>query len=78
MAMCFVEEKTVKNRIKCLIDCLGETRYQFWKKTGLAQNTAYRLYDDPEYIPGRDVIEKLCRVYGWQPGDFIVYEPVQL
>ena len=64
----------VRNRIKFLIDALGETRYQFWKKTGLAQNTAYRLYDEPEYIPGRSVIDKLCSAYGWQPGDFIVYE----
>jgi DNA-binding Xre family transcriptional regulator len=69
-----VEEKTVKNCIKYLIDSKSETRYQFWKKTGLAQNTAYRLYDDSEYIPGKDVIEKICRVYGWKPGDFIVYD----
>ncbi|PLZ89487.1 MULTISPECIES: helix-turn-helix domain-containing protein [Fischerella] len=68
----------VKNRIKYLIDALGETRYQFWKKTGLAQNTAYRLYDHPDYIPGRDVIEKLCRTYKWQPGDFIVYEEINI
>ncbi|MBW4511737.1 MAG: helix-turn-helix transcriptional regulator [Scytonematopsis contorta HA4267-MV1] len=69
-----VEKKTVKNRIKQLIDSRSETRYKFWKKTGLAQNTAYRLYDDPEYIPGKEVIEKICFVYDWIPGDFIVYE----
>ncbi|WP_219907658.1 helix-turn-helix domain-containing protein [Aphanothece hegewaldii] len=63
----------VKNRIKHLIDALGETRYKFWKKTGLAQNTAYRLYDDPDYIPGRDVMDKLCQTYGWQPGDFLMF-----
>jgi Cro/C1-type HTH DNA-binding domain len=69
-----VESKTVKNRIKQLVDAKNETRYKFWKKTGLAQNTAYRLYDDPEYIPGKEVIGKICNVYGWIPGDFIVYE----
>ena len=73
MEMEYLEKKTVKNRVKHLIDSKSETRYQFWKKTALAQNTAYRLYNEPEYIPGREVIEKICLVYGWQPGDFIVY-----
>lgn len=67
------ELMAVKNCVKELIDNLGESRYRFWKKTGLAQDTAYRLYDDSDYIPGRKVIDKLCRVYGWQPGDFIVF-----
>ncbi|GJD19262.1 hypothetical protein RIVM261_042180 [Rivularia sp. IAM M-261] len=60
----YSEKKTVKNRIKHRRDSKSESRYQFWKKTGLAQNTAYRLYNEPEYIPGREVIEKICLVYG--------------
>lgn len=66
---------TIRNRIKTLLDEMGKTRYQFWKETGIAQNTAYRLYDDPGYIPGSTVMEKICRTYpGVQPGDFVVYE----
>jgi hypothetical protein len=66
----------VHNRIKELVDGMNKTRYQFWKDTKLAQNTAYRLYDDPEYIPGPTVMDKICKTYpGIQPGDFIVYIP---
>ena len=64
-----------KNLIKSLIDQQGITRYRFWQDTGLSRATAYRLCDDPGYIPTGDVIEKICRAYGWQPGDFIIYEP---
>ncbi len=65
----------IRNRIKLMVDQAGITRYQFWKETGLAQNTAYRLYDDPTYIPGEPVMEKICSRYGWQPGDYIIYIP---
>lgn len=68
----------VKNRVKSFIDSLGITRYQFWKEVGLAQNTAYRLYDDPTYIPGSLVLNKICMTYrdkGVQPGDLLAFEP---
>ncbi len=66
----------VRNRIKCLVDSMNKTRYQFWKETSLSQNTAYRLYDDPTYIPGPSVMDKICNTYpGIQPGDFVVYIP---
>jgi DNA-binding Xre family transcriptional regulator len=66
----------VQNRIKDLVDSMKKTRYQFWKETKLSQNTAYRLYDDPAYIPGDTVMNKICRTYpGVQPGDFVVYVP---
>ncbi len=64
-----------KNRIKPLLDQRNITRYRFWKDTGLSRATAYRLCDDPSYIPTGEVIEKICRAYNWQPGDFIIYEP---
>jgi DNA-binding Xre family transcriptional regulator len=64
-----------KNRLMELLNQQGTTRYRFWQDTGLSRATAYRLCDDPNYIPTGDVIEKICRAYGWQPGDFIVYEP---
>lgn len=66
----------VRNRIKDLVDEMNKTRYQFWKETKLAQNTAYRLYDDPDYIPGQTVMDKICKTYpGVQPGDFLIYIP---
>ena len=75
-----VEEKyemflmKARNRIKTLIDGLGITRYEFWQNTRLSQNTAYRLYDDPSYIPGSSVIEKIFNAYGWQPGDYLIVD----
>jgi hypothetical protein len=56
-----------KNLIKTLLDQQGVTRYRFWQDTGLSRATAYRLCDDPAYIPTGDVIEKICRAYNWQP-----------
>ncbi len=64
----------VKNKIKQILDAKKMTRYEFWKKTGLAQNTAYRLYDDPLYVPGAQVMTKIFEAYGWQPGDYIFCE----
>ncbi|WP_313933703.1 MULTISPECIES: helix-turn-helix transcriptional regulator [Cyanophyceae] len=50
-------------------------RYRFWQDTGISRATADRLCDDSGYIPTGDVLEKICRAYGWQSGDFIIYEP---
>lgn len=72
------QSMAVRNRVKTFIDSLGITRYQFWKETDLAQNTAYRLYDDPTYIPGSSVLNKICMTYrdkGVQPGDLLAFEP---
>ncbi|MEM9543127.1 MAG: helix-turn-helix transcriptional regulator [Cyanobacteria bacterium P01_E01_bin.42] len=60
-----------RNTIKELLEEKGDTPYRFWKKTGLSQNTAYRLHDDPSYIPGGDVMAKIFEAYGWQPGDYL-------
>lgn len=66
------------NDIKRLIDQQGITRYQFWKTTGLNRETAYRLYEDSAYIPGAEVMEKIARTYGWQPGMYVFYVPSNL
>ncbi|MGL6340530.1 MAG: helix-turn-helix domain-containing protein, partial [Waterburya sp.] len=41
----------IKNDIKSLMDERGLSRYRLWKDTGFNRETAYRLYDDPDYIP---------------------------
>lgn len=63
----------LKNRIKEFIDSKGITRYQFCKDTGLTQNTGYRLYNEPDYIPGADALLKICKAYKIQPGILIEY-----
>ena len=64
--------------MKRLIDQRGITPYRFWKDTGLHKATAYRLYDDSAYIPGREVMETIAKVYGWQPGWYISYVPDEI
>lgn len=70
-----VQSMPLRNRIKELIDSRGITRYQFCKETGLTQNTGYRLYKDPDYIPGSDALLKICKAYKIQPGAVIEYVP---
>jgi len=47
------------------------TRYRFWQETGLGRDTAYRLYNDPTYIPTGQVLNKICSTYKIQPGEFL-------
>lgn len=65
----------IRNQIKPLVDSMGKSRYQFWKDVGVAQNTAYSLYNDPTQIPTASVMDKICNAYNVQPGDFIVHIP---
>ncbi|WP_341531408.1 helix-turn-helix transcriptional regulator (plasmid) [Nostoc sp. UHCC 0302] len=51
-----------------------ETAYQFHKKTGLPQATAYRLYNKRNVYPDQKTQEIVCRVFDAQPGDFLRYE----
>ena len=64
----------IKNDVKTLVDRMGITKYRFWKDTGLSRDTAYKLYNKPEYIPKKHVMEKLAETYGWQPGQYLYYD----
>jgi len=65
----------IRNDLKKLIDAKGITPYEFWKKTGLHKATAYRLYKDAEYIPGKEVMEVIAKKYGWVPAWYITWVP---
>lgn len=49
--------------------------YRFWQDTQLSRSTAYRLYNDPSYIPTGDVLEKICSSYRIKPGVILDWEP---
>lgn len=74
---------TVLNRIKEFLDArpdpIGGTEYtspyRFWQQTGIGRDTAYRMYNDPTYIPTSKVLNKICNTYKIQPGSFLVWEP---
>ena len=61
----------MKNKVKEFLDSRGITRYQFRKDTGIAQRTAYDLYDKPEQLPSSTVLAKICDAYEVQPGELL-------
>lgn len=63
------------NQIKKFISRRGISRYRFWQDTGLGRDTAYRLCNDPTYIPTGNVLDKICGTYRVQPGDLLVWMP---
>ncbi|GAC1458937.1 MAG: hypothetical protein NVS2B14_01230 [Chamaesiphon sp.] len=58
----------VRNRIKQYLDSRGITPYRFRNDAGIAQRTAYDLYNNPSQIPSSTVLEKICTAYEIQPG----------
>ena len=56
------------NKVKSLVDAKGIRVYQFRKDTGVAQTTAYELYNNPQHLPSirvlayiRQVVSAECR-----------------
>ena len=66
----------IRNTIKALAAAKGDdTNYKFWKRSGLPQSTAYRIYRNSDVYPSAPVLEVICQVYGVQPGDCLEYVP---
>lgn len=65
----------MQNKIKKFIDERGVSRYKFWQETKLGRDTAYRLCNDPNYIPTGNVLDKICATYKIQPGELLVWLP---
>lgn len=61
----------MKNKIKQFLDSRGITPYQFKKDTGIAQRTAYDLYNNAEQLPSSTVLGKICDAYKVQPGELL-------
>lgn len=59
------------NKVKPLVDTKGISVYQFRKDTGIAQTTAYELYNNPKHLPSIRVLERICDAYNIQPNDVI-------
>lgn len=83
MVICEDEEMTVLNRIKQFLDTRPDpvsgagytSPYRFWQDTGIGRDTAYRMYNDPTYIPTSKALNKICSAYKIQPGTFLIWEP---
>ncbi len=61
------------NQIHEFIKERGITRYRFWQDTQLGRDTAYRLCNDPTYIPTGAVLDKICSTYKIQPGEILIW-----
>ena len=66
---------SVKNKIKQFLYEKGITPYQFRKDVGIAQRTAYDLYNNPEQLPSSTVLSKICDAYQVQPGELLEWVP---
>ena len=65
----------MRNKIKAFVDGMEMTVYQFRQKTGIANKTAYDLYNNPLQYPGRDVMNKICSAFEVQPGELLEWVP---
>lgn len=61
----------VRNKVKQFVDAKGISVYQFRKDTGIAQRTAYDLYNNPNQIPNAVVLTKICDKYEIQPSEIL-------
>lgn len=66
---------SVKNKIKKFLYERGITAYQFRKDVGIAQRTAYDLYNNPDQLPSSTVLSKICDTYEVQPGEVLEWVP---
>jgi DNA-binding Xre family transcriptional regulator len=58
----------VINKIKPFLQARGVTPYRFQRDVGIAQRTAYDLYNNPDQLPSSVVLSKICDAYKIQPG----------
>ena len=65
----------MRNKIKEFIDGKGITVYRFREDTGIANKTAYDLYNHPDKYPAESVMSKICAAYRVQPGDLLEWVP---
>lgn len=64
----------VKNTIKKFLDSREITPYRFLRDVGIAQRTAYDLYNNSEQLPSPKVLSKICDTYEIEPGEILKWE----
>jgi DNA-binding Xre family transcriptional regulator len=62
---------SMRNKIKAFLNTKGITAYKFRQDVGIAQRTAYDLYNNPDQIPSSTVLSKICDTYEIQPNEII-------
>jgi DNA-binding Xre family transcriptional regulator len=72
---CYTVFMAIKNLVAQVVEARGMTRYKFWQETGLARVTAYRLVDDPFYVPDGKIWEKVCRTLDCPISELLISIP---
>lgn len=65
----------VRNKIQEFVDGLGISVYEFRKRVGIAQRTAYDLYNEPWQLPSSTVLTKICDRFEIQPSVLLEWVP---
>ena len=68
----------MRNKIKEFVDGLGISVYEFRKRTGIAQRTAYDLYNEEWQLPSSTVLTKICDKFEVQPSVILEWVPPDL
>jgi DNA-binding Xre family transcriptional regulator len=68
----------VRNKIKQFLESRKITVYRFRLDTGIAQRTAYDLCNDPDQLPGSNVLSKICDTYRIQPNEVLEWIPPEV
>jgi DNA-binding Xre family transcriptional regulator len=68
---------TVQNSVREFIEKEGISVYEFRKRTGMSQGTAYSLANEPDRIPNADVLNRICEAFRIQPGEILRWLPDQ-
>ena len=63
------------NKVKEFLDTRGVTPYRFRLDVGIAQRTAYDLYNNSGQLPSSVVLSKICDTYKVQPGEILEWVP---
>jgi DNA-binding Xre family transcriptional regulator len=65
----------MRNRIKTILDERGITPYRFQRDIGIAQATAYSLYNNSDHLPAIEILTKICDRYLIPPETVLEWMP---
>lgn len=61
----------LKNHVRELVEKKKISVYRFKVETGIANRTAYDLYNKPYHLPSPEVLSKICDTYQIQPSEVL-------
>jgi DNA-binding Xre family transcriptional regulator len=65
----------MRSRLKQILDERKIKPYRFQRDIGIAQATAYSLYNNPDHLPSTEILVKICDRYLVSPGEVLEWIP---